>query len=193
LSGPVWGDYMREIHKGLPYKTFTRPSSGIIDVTVCAKSGLLRTSACNQGEVTLPFLEGTQPVQYCEMHGGGANPFPSRMPFTSIPLGGGVNFDEGAFLDSLPMPKLPIDLLPELQGTQSNKNQNNQRNTPNRGNTSSQNQTLNNPFLDGNSTQSQNPKKEPSKFPDEVIPFVPPKQEDNEDDDDELPSWNPLE
>jgi len=185
LSGPVWGDYMREIHKGLPYKTFTRPSSGIIDVTVCAKSGLLRTAACNQGEVTLPFLDGTQPVQYCETHGGsGSSQFPSRLPYTPIPLGG---FDESAFLDSLPMPKLPLDLLPEL------KNQNN-RNQNNRGNTS---QSLsgtqpNNPFLDGNSQTPNNQKNEPNKFPDTVIQFVPPKQEGKEDFDDDLPSWNPL-
>ncbi|GHU26064.1 penicillin-binding protein [Spirochaetia bacterium] len=68
LSGPVWGDLIREIHQNLPFRDFVRPTSGIIDVTVCAKSGLLKTSACNQGEVTMPFLEGTQPQQYCTIH-----------------------------------------------------------------------------------------------------------------------------
>jgi penicillin-binding protein 1A len=208
LSGPVWGDYMREIHRGLPYKTFTRPSSGIIDVSVCAKSGLLRTAACNEGEVTLPFLEGTQPVQYCETHGG-ASPFPSRLPTTTMP-GGIGGFDERAFLDSLPMPQLPLDVFPELRDNPNNRNQNNRnqnnrnqnnqnRNTPNRGNTPSTTPPpLNNPYLDDNlpAQAPRNPRNEANKFPDSVIQFVPPKQEGievEEDYDDELPPWNPLE
>jgi hypothetical protein len=69
LAGNVWADYMREIHQGLPFRDFIRPSSGTIDVTVCAKSGLLRTPSCNNGEITLPFLDGTQPVLLCDYHG----------------------------------------------------------------------------------------------------------------------------
>ena len=69
LAGPVWADYMREIHKGLPFRDFVRPASGLIDVTVCAKSGLLKTPYCNEGDVTLTFLEGTQPVLLCDYHG----------------------------------------------------------------------------------------------------------------------------
>ncbi|MDR0322954.1 MAG: PBP1A family penicillin-binding protein, partial [Treponema sp.] len=38
LAGPVWGDFFREIHRGLPRRNFSRPSSGVIDVSVCAKS-----------------------------------------------------------------------------------------------------------------------------------------------------------
>jgi len=197
LSGPVWGEYMREIHKGLPYKTFTRPTSGIIDVTVCAKSGMLRTSACNQGEVTLPFLEGTQPVQYCEIHGNNKSPYSPRAPFpTTIPG------DEWDIINNLPMPQLQLDLLPELREppqtnrNQNNRNQNNSRNTPNRGNNPPSTIQPNNPYLDGNSPQQspRNPRNDQNKFPDSVTPYIPPKQGDKEDDyDDELPSWNPLE
>jgi penicillin-binding protein 1A len=68
LAGPVWGDFMREIHLGLPRRDFVRPSSGIVDATVCVRSGLLRTSACDEGAVTLPFLDGTQPNQVCDIH-----------------------------------------------------------------------------------------------------------------------------
>ena len=70
LAGPIWGNYMREIHQGLPRKEFPRPS-GITEVTVCKKSGLLRTPACNEGAVTLPFISGTQPYQNCDYHNGG--------------------------------------------------------------------------------------------------------------------------
>jgi penicillin-binding protein 1A len=69
LAGPVWADYMREIHQGLPFRDFIRPGTGIVDITVCTKSGKIKTAACNEGEVTLPFLEGTQPAQFCDYHG----------------------------------------------------------------------------------------------------------------------------
>jgi len=163
LAGPVWGDFFREIHKGLPRKSFTRPTSGIIDVTVCAKSGLLRTSACNEGAVTLPFLEGTQPVQYCDIHGGSA--YASRMPVSTTQF---TVFSDDVFLDSLKMPQLPFDLLPELN-TQQRGNQSN--NTPARTNTNNRQPAIlpSNPFLDDD----------------------PLEKADNSGDDD-LPSWNPL-
>ena len=70
LAGPVWADFMREVHQGLPFKDFVKPSTGIVEATVCAKSGLLKTANC-PSEATLPFLEGTQPIRYCEQHDGG--------------------------------------------------------------------------------------------------------------------------
>ena len=115
LSGPVWADYMREIHQGLPRKDFQKPSSGIVEVSVCAKSGFLRTSACNEGEVTLPFIEGTQPSQYCEIHTP-SSPYQSRISVNTMPFG---SLGEDAFLSSLSMPQLPQDLLAEILGPQS--------------------------------------------------------------------------
>ncbi|MDR1024332.1 MAG: PBP1A family penicillin-binding protein [Treponema sp.] len=112
LAGPVWADYMREIHQGLPYREFARPATGIIDVTVCAQSGLLKTAACNAGEVTLPFLEGTQPSEYCTVHG---NPVGLHLdPFRSVVS----PFAIDTLLDSLNMPVLPSD-LPERPVTAS--------------------------------------------------------------------------
>ena len=69
LAGYVWADYMREIHMGLPFRDFVRPPNGLIDVTVCARSGLLRVNACNEGSITMPFLVGTQPLELCGYHG----------------------------------------------------------------------------------------------------------------------------
>jgi penicillin-binding protein 1A len=113
LAGPVWADYMREIHQGLGYKEFARPATGVIDVTVCAKSGLLKTAACNQGEVTLPFLEGTQPSEYCNIHTGAASTTTTYLDYMrSSTLG--LNNDD--LLDSLTMPSLPLD-LPERPRT----------------------------------------------------------------------------
>ncbi|MDR3171931.1 MAG: PBP1A family penicillin-binding protein [Treponema sp.] len=105
LSGPIWGDFMREIHQGLPEKNFIRPSSGIIDVAVCAKSGLLRTPACNEGEVSLSFLEGTQPVQYCTIHGEKNTTFPADLEPRDI-----LAIDD-SLTNGLKMPTLSLDLL----------------------------------------------------------------------------------
>lgn len=103
LAGPIWGDFMREIHQGLPYRDFVRPSTGIIDVTVCRKSGLLKTPNCNSGDITMPFLIGTQPTQYCDMHGDAVSA-PSPIPFDPLRIG-----PEQEIIDGLPMPKLPDD------------------------------------------------------------------------------------
>jgi penicillin-binding protein 1A len=107
LAGPVWADYMREIHHGLPFKDFVRPASGLIDVTVCAKSGLLKTPSCNQGEVTLPFLEGTQPVLYCDVHGNaGSIEMNIERIRTNV-----VTIDDSDLLKDLPMPTLSREFL----------------------------------------------------------------------------------
>ena len=68
IAGIAWANYMSEIHKGLPFKDFVRPQSGLIDVTVCSVSGLLPTEYCDEGTVTLTYYEGTQPKSYCDLH-----------------------------------------------------------------------------------------------------------------------------
>jgi penicillin-binding protein 1A len=116
LSGPIWGDFMREIHMGLPAKDFIRPTTGLIDVTVCAKSGLLKTPACNEGEVTLPFLEGTQPTQYCTIHGNTSFPVETALESMRSDV---LSLDEAALLGGLRMPSLPADFLTEPARTSS--------------------------------------------------------------------------
>jgi penicillin-binding protein 1A len=131
LAGPVWGDYMREIHQGLPYRDFVRPSTGIIEVSVCAKSGLLTTASCNEGSVVLPFLEGTQPRDYCTEHGGASE---SRR--INIRPG---NLDFEGIIDTLPMPSLNMDLFPEPAENSRRNAQN--RSTGNRTTQNSRNRT----------------------------------------------------
>jgi penicillin-binding protein 1A len=112
LAGPVWADYMREIHQGLPYRDFLRPATGLVDATVCIKSGLLKTSSCTDGEVTLTFLEGTQPMLFCEECG-------SNRGFETFRGGIELNtmfFDTLDFINDLKMPVLRDDaLLREIQ------------------------------------------------------------------------------
>jgi penicillin-binding protein 1A len=112
LVGPIWADYMHDIHTGLPMRNFVRPTSGIIEVTVCSESGLLRTSAC-PGSVTLPYLEGSQPTAYCNLH--------ENVPVTSVAALQSLRTDtlainDDALLRDIKMPELPLALLQEIAG-----------------------------------------------------------------------------
>jgi penicillin-binding protein 1A len=66
LAGVAMGEYMGKIHKGLPYKDFTVPATGVVKVTVCAESGLLPTQECPT--TTQWFLSGTEPTEVCPIH-----------------------------------------------------------------------------------------------------------------------------
>ncbi|MEE1212257.1 MAG: PBP1A family penicillin-binding protein [Treponema sp.] len=70
LAGFAWGDYMREIHRGLPAKDFNKPAEGVIQVTVCSVSGKIATPECGKHVTTQWILEGTQPTDICHLHGG---------------------------------------------------------------------------------------------------------------------------
>jgi penicillin-binding protein 1A len=143
LSGQIWGNYMREIHQGLPRKDFARPASGVVDVTVCAKSGLLRTAFCNEGAVTLPFLSGTSPGHECNIHSN--TPWTATTAYDNM-LGGTWGMDD-FLIGSLSLPVPPEDLFPGAQN-QNNRNRNTgTRNPPPSNPYSSWGDT--NPFLDG--------------------------------------------
>ena len=72
-SKNIWREVMSRIHEGLEYKDFTMPS-GIVQVTVCSKSGLLPVEGvCDhdpRGSMlyTEYFAEGTQPTETCNHH-----------------------------------------------------------------------------------------------------------------------------
>ena len=65
-AGPIWVKFMNEIHKGLPVKDFIKPETGLREVTVCTKSGLLPTEYCEDTEKHL-FLAGTEPKKFCTL------------------------------------------------------------------------------------------------------------------------------
>ena len=111
LAGPVFGNYMRAIHQGLPFRDFARPA-GIVDVTVCARSGMLRTSHCNEGSITLPFIAGSQPTRSCTTHGGSTW---SATVAHSIRGNAVGMLDEATLLGSIsPLFSLPDDLFIDM-------------------------------------------------------------------------------
>jgi penicillin-binding protein 1A len=188
LAGPVWADYMREIHQGLAYKDFARPASGVIDVTVCTKSGLLITSACNEGEVTLPFLEGTQPSQYCNVHGNAAS-----TTYLDYMRSNTLGFSSNDVLDSLTMPVLDLSSLPKAPAPQQVTNSR----TPVRNTTATNRSTTTtgNRLLDGDDIPYQgNTVQETPVFQDwDTGPTdYTTDENENEEDEEELPFYNPL-
>ncbi|MEA5060525.1 MAG: transglycosylase domain-containing protein [Candidatus Pelethousia sp.] len=75
-AAPLWQAFMKQAHKGLVDKPIIDESPtelGLVKRTVCSVSGLLATDACyadsaGHTPVTDWFLEGTEPVAYCDMH-----------------------------------------------------------------------------------------------------------------------------
>ena len=62
-TGPVWAQYMKEIHEGLPVREFIRPA-GIVEQTVTARSGLLPPAGYTGRTINEVFLAGTQPTTF---------------------------------------------------------------------------------------------------------------------------------
>ncbi len=62
-AGPVWAQYMRDIHQGLPVREFVQPD-GIVEVEVSARSGLLPPANYSGATVEEVFISGTQPTQF---------------------------------------------------------------------------------------------------------------------------------
>jgi penicillin-binding protein 1A len=80
LVVPIWAKFMREATKGHPAKWIPTPRN-IVSVQVCVRSGLLPTGGCQEGSVgadgefrstvgTELFRAGTEPEEYCQLHGG---------------------------------------------------------------------------------------------------------------------------
>ena len=184
LAGPVWADYMREIHKGLPFREFLRPGTGIIDATVCARSGLLKTHFCNDGEITLTFLEGTQPVLLCEEHGTRG----AMETFRQVGIDS-LFFDTGSVLDSLTMPIIrDDDLMRQVLMDQNRSRQNPRQTNPVITPPASTPPNVNpSAPLSSNQQPANLPSQEP---PNEAV--IPPVINEAVDDELEPPEYNPM-
>ncbi len=67
-AGPVWAEYMKTIHAGLPRIEFQKPETGLVEMKVDAISGLIPTSDCDEGLVDEIFILGTEPKTFCDIH-----------------------------------------------------------------------------------------------------------------------------
>ncbi len=70
---PIWVDFMKRAHRRREYQhvsAFNAPE-GIVSAEVDPETGQLATSACPKSH-TEYFIAGTQPVEMCQLHGGGS-------------------------------------------------------------------------------------------------------------------------
>ncbi|HTS47109.1 MAG TPA: PBP1A family penicillin-binding protein [Bryobacteraceae bacterium] len=70
---PVWTEFMKRAHEHREYRNvsdFEAPA-GVVSVPIDPLSGQIATAACPKVR-TEYFIEGSQPVELCKLHGGGA-------------------------------------------------------------------------------------------------------------------------
>ena len=65
-AGPIWHDFMEEVHTGQPMREFERPE-GLVEAEVCGGSGLQPGPACPLTR-TESFVAGTEPIGPCTLH-----------------------------------------------------------------------------------------------------------------------------
>ncbi len=67
-AGPYWAEYMKTVHTGLERIDFQKPETGLVEMKVCAVSGKIPTSECNDGLLDEIFITGTEPKTFCDIH-----------------------------------------------------------------------------------------------------------------------------
>jgi penicillin-binding protein 1A len=76
---PVWAEFMKAAHEGLPVEEFQRPP-GIVTRRVCARTGLLATESCEE-VIEEVFVQGSEPSGSCSAHG---TPLRQRSPLFGL-------------------------------------------------------------------------------------------------------------
>jgi len=67
-TGPVWASYMKSIHEGLPNGEFSRPSTGIVQVVIDRRTGMLPDDDTPRNQLRSEyFITGTQPTAVSEL------------------------------------------------------------------------------------------------------------------------------
>ena len=69
---PVWAEFMKRAHEHREYRNVSEFEApvGVVSAQIDPASGQLATAACPKVR-TEYFIEGTQPVEMCQLHGGG--------------------------------------------------------------------------------------------------------------------------
>jgi len=109
---PVWAEFMKRAHEHREYRNvseFEAPA-GVVGVQIDPASGQLATAACPKVR-TEYFIDGTQPVEQCQLHGGGGTRVagwetgqPARSPEDAPPTGSGALAQQRAGQPAPPPP-----------------------------------------------------------------------------------------
>ncbi len=83
---PIWAEFMKRAHQHREYRNvqeFEAPE-GIVTAEVDAETGQLATANCPKVRNQV-FISGTQPVEVCQLHGGGRTQISGWAPSSSMP------------------------------------------------------------------------------------------------------------
>ena len=95
----LWRAVMARIHEELPSTSFQMPASGIVQATVCARSGKLPIAGLCDGTLkTEYFAEGTVPTESCDVHYQG-----SICQYTNMPASEPCPFKVEGVLELTPL------------------------------------------------------------------------------------------
>ncbi len=85
---PIWTDFMKRAHRHRAYRDVSQfdVPDGVVSAQIDADTGQLATSLCPR-VITEYYLLGTQPVQFCALHPGGATEIAGwdAVPAPSLP------------------------------------------------------------------------------------------------------------
>lgn len=99
VAKKLWRAVMSRIHEELPSASFQMPASGIVQATVCARSGKLPIAGLCDGTLkTEYFAEGTVPTESCDVHYQG-----SICQYTNMPASEPCPFKVEGVLELTPL------------------------------------------------------------------------------------------
>lgn len=99
LAKKLWRAVMARIHEDLPSASFQMPPSGIVQATVCARSGKLPIAGLCDGTLKSEFFaEGTVPTESCDVHYQG-----SICQYTNLPASESCPFKVEGVLELMPV------------------------------------------------------------------------------------------
>ncbi len=99
VAKKLWRAVMARIHEELPSTSFQMPASGIVQATVCARSGKLPIAGLCDGRLkTEYFAEGTVPTESCDVHYQG-----SICQYTNMPASEPCPFKVEGVLELTPL------------------------------------------------------------------------------------------
>jgi penicillin-binding protein 1A len=74
MAAPVWAEMMKAAYAKRPQPTGWSAPADIVSIPIDFKSGALSTENCPPEDVRIEhFLPGTEPTEFCPLHGGGGN------------------------------------------------------------------------------------------------------------------------
>ncbi len=73
-SAPIWAEFMKRAVQLPQYRNTQQfaPPAGVVEAMIDPQSGQLATPSCPQTQEEY-FIAGTEPTQYCQLHGGGVS------------------------------------------------------------------------------------------------------------------------